>query len=95
VAQPWWKIIYAHNNWSGIVWVSHLSEGIHSIGTKTEPNIPLIIREFLLMVKVEMFSLPTISRMPDLSIHLSIDMPKQELSIPRIGEHALQAVNHK
>jgi hypothetical protein len=77
------------------VWVLHLSERIHSIGGKTKPNIPWIIGEVLLMVKVEMFPLPTISRMPDLSIRLSLDMPKQELSIPRIGEHTLQAVNHR
>jgi hypothetical protein len=41
------------------------------------------------MAKVEMFPLPTISRMSDLSILLLLDVPKQELSIPRIGEHML------
>jgi hypothetical protein len=95
VAQPWQNIVYSHNNWTGTVWVSHLSKRIHSIGAKTKPKISWIIREVLLMVKVEMFSLPTISRMPDLSICISLDMPKQELRIPRIGEHTLQVVNHR
>jgi hypothetical protein len=40
-----------------------------------------------------MFSLPTISRMLDLCIPLSFDMPKQELSFPSIREHTLQVVN--
>jgi hypothetical protein len=87
--------VYAHNNWSGIVWVPHLSKMVHSISVKTKPNISWIIREVLLMVKVEIFPLPTISRMSDLSIHLSMDMPKQELNIPRIGEHMLQVVNDR
>jgi hypothetical protein len=47
------------------------------------------------MVKVEMFPLPTIGRMPDLSIPLLLDLPKQELSFPSIGEHTLQAVNDR
>jgi hypothetical protein len=42
-----------------------------------------------------MFPLPTISRMSNLSIPLSLDIPKQELSIPRIGEHTLQVVNDR
>jgi hypothetical protein len=66
------------------VWVPHLSERIHSIGANTKTNIPWIIREVLLMAQVKMFPLPTISRMSDISIPLSLDMPKQELSIPRI-----------
>jgi hypothetical protein len=74
---------------------SSLSEWIHSIGATTKPSIPWIIREVLLMVKVEMFPLPTISRMSDLSICLLQDMPKQELTISRIGEHMVQAVNHR
>jgi hypothetical protein len=36
------------------VWVSHLIETIHSISDKTKHNIPWIIREILLMVKVKM-----------------------------------------
>jgi hypothetical protein len=67
----------------------------HSIGAKTKSNIPWIIREVLLMAKVEMFSLPTISRMTDLSIPLSLDMPKKELIFPSIGEHTLQEVNDR
>jgi hypothetical protein len=77
------------------VWVPHLSKRIHSIGAKTKPIIPWIIREFLLMAKVEMFLLPTIRRMSDFSIPLSLEMPKEELSIPRIGEHMLQVVNDR
>jgi hypothetical protein len=95
VAQPWWKIVYAQNNWLGTVWVPHLSERIHSIGVKTKSNISWIIRKALLMAEVEMFPLPTISRMSDLSIPLPLDMPKQELSIPRIREHTLQMVNDR
>jgi hypothetical protein len=75
--------------------VPHLSEMIHSISAKTKHNIPWIIREVLLMAKVKMFPLPTISRMSDLSIPLLLDMPKQESSISRIGEHTLQAVNDR
>jgi hypothetical protein len=75
--------------------VPHLSERIHSIGAKTKSNIPWIIREVILMANVEMFPLPTISRMSDLSIPLSFDMPKQELSFPSIGEHTLQVVNDR
>jgi hypothetical protein len=77
------------------MWVPHLSKRIHSIGAKTKSNIPWIIREVLLMAKVKMFPLPTISRMSDLSIPLSLDMPKQELSFPSIGEHMFQAVNDR
>jgi hypothetical protein len=95
MAQPWRKIVYAHNNWPGTVWIPHLSERIHSISAKTKSNIPWIVREVLLMAKVEMFPLPTISRMSDLSIHLSLDMPKQELSFHSIGEHTLQAANDR
>jgi hypothetical protein len=95
VAQPWRKIVYAHNNWLGTVWVSHLSESIHSIGAKTKSNIPWTIRKVLLMAKVKMFPLPTISKMSDLSIPLSLDRPKQELSFPSIREHTLQAVNDR
>jgi hypothetical protein len=75
------------------MWVPHLSEMIHSIGAKTKSNIPWVVREVLLMAKVEMFPLPTINRMLDLSIPLLLDMPKHELSFPSIGEHTLQAVN--
>jgi hypothetical protein len=42
-----------------------------------------------------MFPLPTIRRMSDLSIRLLPHMPKQELSIPRIGDRTLQAVDHR
>jgi hypothetical protein len=77
------------------VWVPHLSESIHFISAKTKSNIPWIIREVILIAKVEMFPLPTISRMSDLSIPLSLDMPKKELSIHRIGEHKLQVVNDR
>jgi hypothetical protein len=76
LAQPWRKIVYAYNNWPGTVWVPHLFERIHSISAKTKSNIPWIVREVLLMAKVKMFPLPTISRMSDLSIPLSLDMPK-------------------
>jgi hypothetical protein len=93
VAQPWRKIVYAHNNWSGTVWVPHLSERINSISAKTISNIPWIIRKVLLMAKVEMFPLPTISRMSDFSITILLDMPKQELSFPSIREYTLQMVN--
>jgi hypothetical protein len=58
------------------VWVPHLSERIHSIGAKTKPNIPWIIGEILLMVKVKIFPLPTIRRKLNLSICLSLHMPK-------------------
>jgi hypothetical protein len=95
VAQPWRKIVYAHINWSGTIWVPHLSKRIYSISANTKSNIPRIIREVLLMAKVEMFPLPIISRMSDLSIPLSLDMPKQELSSSSIGEHTLQVVNDR
>jgi hypothetical protein len=75
------------------MWVPHLSETIHSICAKTKSNIPWVVREVLLMAKVEMFPLPTINRMLDLFIPLSLDMPKHELSFTSIGEHTLQAVN--
>jgi hypothetical protein len=77
------------------VWVPHLSERIHSIGAKTKFNIPWIIREVLLMAKVKMFPLPAISRMSDLSIPLSLNMQKKELSFPTIREHTLQMVNDR
>jgi hypothetical protein len=95
VAQPWWKIVYAHNNGTGTVWVPHLSKRIHSTGAKARYNIPWIIRNVLLMAKVEMFPLPTISRMSDLSIPLPLDMPKQEFSFPSIREHMLQTANDR
>jgi hypothetical protein len=96
VAQPWRKIVYAHNNWSGTVWVPHLSEKIHSIGAKAKSNIPWIVRKVLLMTKVKiMFPLPTIIKMSDLSIPLPLDMPKQELSFRSIKEHMLQTVNDR
>jgi hypothetical protein len=77
------------------MWVHHLSEMIHSICVKIKPNIPWIISQVLLMDKVKMFSLPIISRMLYLSIPILLDMLKQELSIPRIGEHTLQSVNDR
>ena len=77
------------------MWVSHLSERIHSIDAKTKSNIPWIIRKDLIMAKVEMFPLPTISRMLDLSIPLPLDMLKQELSFPSIREYMLQMVNDR
>jgi hypothetical protein len=95
VAQPWRKIVYAHNNLPGTGWVPHLSERIHSIGAKTKSHIPWIVRKVRLMAKVEMFPLPTISRMLDLSIPFLLDMPKQELSFPSIREHTLQMVNDR
>jgi hypothetical protein len=87
--------VYAHNNWPDTVWVPHLSERIHSIGAKTKSNIPWIIRKVLLMDKVELFPLPTINRMLNLSIPLPLDMPKQELSFPSIREYTLQIVNDR
>jgi hypothetical protein len=95
VAQPWRKIVYAHNNSPGTVWIPHLSERIHSIGAKTKSNILWIVRKVLLMAKVEMFALPTISRMSDLCIPLLLDMLKQELSFPSIREHMLQMINDR
>jgi hypothetical protein len=77
------------------VLVAHLYKRIHSIGTKTKSNIPWILRKVLLMTKVELFPLPTISWMSDLSIPLLLDMPKQELSFPSIREHTLQTVNDR
>jgi hypothetical protein len=93
--QPWRKIAYAHNNWSGTVWVPDLSKRTHSIGAKTKSNIPSIITEVLQMAKVKMFPLPTISKMLDLSIPLLLDMPKKELSFPSIREHTLEVVNDR
>jgi hypothetical protein len=69
-------MVYAHNNWTGTVWVPHLSQRIQSIGAKTKSNIPWTIRKILLMAKVKIFPLPTISKISDLSIPLSLDMPK-------------------
>jgi hypothetical protein len=95
MAQPWRKIVYAHNNWPGTVWVPYLSKRIHFIGAKTKSNILWIVRKVLLMAKVKMFPLPTISKMSDLSIPLLSDMPKQELSFPSIREHMLQTINDR
>jgi hypothetical protein len=95
VAQPWNKIVYAHNNWLGIVWVHHLFKRIYFIGVKTKYNIPWIIRKVLHMAKVELFPLPTIGRMSDLSIPLSLDIPKKELSFLTIREHMVQTVNDR
>jgi hypothetical protein len=74
---------------------SHLSERIHSIGAKTKSILLWTIRKVLIMAKVEMFPLPAISRMSDLSILLPLDMSKQELSFPSIREHTLQMVNDR
>jgi hypothetical protein len=74
------------------MWVPHHSERIHSIDVKTKSNIPWIVRK-VLMPKVKMFPLPTISSISDLFIPLSLDMPKQELTFPSIREHTLQTVN--
>jgi hypothetical protein len=82
VAQPWWDIEYAHNNWSCDVWVPHLSEWTHSICAKSKPDISLIIREVLLMSKINLFPLAAICRVSNLSICLAIHMPKQQLNIP-------------
>jgi hypothetical protein len=76
------------------MWVPHFSERIHSISAKTKSNIPWIVRK-VLMAKVKMFPLPTISRMSDLSIPLPLDMPKQELSFPSVKEHMPQMVNDR
>jgi hypothetical protein len=76
------------------MWVPHLSERIHSIGAKTKSNISWIIRK-VLMAKVELFTLPTISRMSNPSISHPLVMPKQELSFPSIREHMLQTVNDR
>jgi hypothetical protein len=65
------------------VWVPHLSKRIHSICAKFKPYISWI------------FSLPTIHRVLNLSIRLVLQMPKQQLNIPWVGEHILQAVNHR
>jgi hypothetical protein len=77
------------------MWVPHLPKRIHSIGAKTKSNIPWIIRKVLLMAKVKLFPLATISRMLKLSIPLPLDMPKQELSFHGIREHTLQMVNDR
>jgi hypothetical protein len=77
------------------VWVPHLSKRIHSIGAKTKSITLWIVRKVLCMAKVKMFPLPTISRISNLSIPLSLDMPKQELSFPSIREHTLQMVNDR
>jgi hypothetical protein len=47
------------------------------------------------MDKVELFPLPTISKMSDLSIPLPLDMLKQELRFPSTREHMLQTVNDR
>jgi hypothetical protein len=82
VAQPWWEIEYAHNNWLRTVWVPHLSEWTHSIYAKSKPDISWIIREILLMTKIKLFPLSAIRRVSNLSICFAIHMPKQQLSIP-------------
>jgi hypothetical protein len=75
--------------------VPHLSKRIHSIRAKSKPDIRWIIKEVLLMGKVKIFPLLTIRRVSDFSIHLVLHMPKQELNIPWIGEHMLQAVDYR
>jgi hypothetical protein len=95
MTQSWGEIEYAHNNWSCTIWVPHLSEWIHFIREKSKPDIFWIIREVLLMSKIKMFPLPTISRVSNLSIRLVIHMSKQYLNIPWVGEHTLQAVDHR
>jgi hypothetical protein len=82
-------IEYANNNWSRTVWVPHLSKWIHSNRAKFKPDISWIITEVLLMSKIKMFPLPTICRVSNLSICLMIHMPKQQYSIPWVGEHTL------
>jgi hypothetical protein len=77
------------------VWVHHLFKRIYFIGVKTKYNIPWIIRKVLHMAKVELFPLPTIGRMSDLPIPLSLDIPKQELSFLTIREHMVQTVNDR
>jgi hypothetical protein len=80
-----------------------LKTGCHIISPKgftpsvLRPNLIFLgsLEKVLLMAKVEMFPLPTISRMLNLSISLSLDMPKQELSFPSISEHTLQTVNDR
>jgi hypothetical protein len=95
MAQPWGEIEYTHNNWTHTVWVPHISEWILSIRVRSKPDIFWIIREVLPMSKIKMFPLPTIYRVSNLFIHLAIHMPKQQLSISWVGEHMLQAVDHK
>jgi hypothetical protein len=67
------------------------------ISSVKSPNLIFfwIIREVLLMSKIKMFPLPTISRVSNLSIRLVIHMSKQYLNIPWVGEHTLQAVDHR
>jgi hypothetical protein len=77
------------------MWVPHLCERIYSIGATTKSNIPWIIRVVILMTKVKMFPLPAVNSMSDLSIPLSLDMPKEGLSFLTIGEHTLQVVNDR
>jgi hypothetical protein len=77
VAQPWWEIEYAQNNWLRIVWVSHLSEWTNSTRAKSKPDISWIIREVLLMSNIKLFPLSVIYRVSNLSICLAIQMPKQ------------------
>jgi hypothetical protein len=55
VAQPRRKIVYAHNNWPGTMWVHHLSERIHFIGAKTKSNIPWIVRKVLSWLRSKCF----------------------------------------
>jgi hypothetical protein len=77
------------------MWVPHLSEWIHSIRAKSKYNISWIIREVLMMSKIKMFPLTMIHRVSNLFIRLVIHLPKQQLSIPWVGEHMLQSVDHR
>jgi hypothetical protein len=68
---------------------------MHMICAKSKPDISWIIREVRLMSKIKLFPLSAIHRVSNLSICLVIHMPKQQLSIPWVSEHMLQAVNHR
>jgi hypothetical protein len=81
VAQPWWKIEYAYNNWSRTIWIPRLSEWSHFICAKSKPDISWIIREVFLMSKIKLFPLSAICMVLNLSIYLVIHMPKQQLNI--------------
>jgi hypothetical protein len=89
------EIEYAHNIWSCTVWVPHLSEWIYSISAMSKLDISWIIREVLLMSKIKIFPLLTIHRVSNFSIRFAIHMPKQQLITPWVGEHMLQAFDHK
>jgi hypothetical protein len=82
VGEPWWEIEYVHNNMSRTVWVPRLSKWTYFIRAKSKPNIFWIIREVLLMSKIKLFPLSAIRRVSNLSICLTIHMPKQQLIIP-------------